>query len=104
MISIFHTIHLKNTFEQMEQTEKKFSKRRVIDFFIDLIIHVIANEKGLKYFEKNYLNEEKNEELKQWYKTNWVLVTAFIEIYIHYRSGYLLTATENLMQIANRQL
>ena len=65
MISIFHTIHLKNTFEQMEQTEKKFSKRRVIDFFIDLIIHVIANEKGLKYFEKNYLNEEKNEELKQ---------------------------------------
>lgn len=43
----------------MEQTEKKFSKRRVIDFFIDLIIHVIANEKGLKYLEEHYLNEEK---------------------------------------------
>ena len=61
MVSIFHSIHLKTTFEQMERTQKKFSKKRVLDFFIDLIIHLIANEKGLKYLEEHYLNEEKKE-------------------------------------------
>ncbi len=45
----------------MERTQKKFSKKRVLDFFIDLIIHLIANEKGLKYLEEHYLNEEKKE-------------------------------------------
>ncbi len=66
MISTFHTIQLKTTFEQMEQTHKKFSKKRVLDFFIDLIFHLIANEKGLRYLEKHYLNEEKKEEQKNY--------------------------------------
>jgi hypothetical protein len=30
-----------------------------MDFYIDLIIHLIANEKGLKYLEENYYNEVK---------------------------------------------
>jgi len=53
LISFFHSIQIKNTFEQMSQDVKKYSKKRLIDFFIDLMIHLIANEKGLKYMEEN---------------------------------------------------
>lgn len=42
----------------MEQSSRKYTKRRLLDFFIDLMIHLIANEKGLEYMQKNYLNEE----------------------------------------------
>lgn len=54
LISYFHSIQIKNTFEQMNQDTKKYSKKRIIDFFIDLMIHLIVNEKGLKYVEQNY--------------------------------------------------
>ena len=57
LISIFHSIQLKTTFEMMEQSSKKYSKKRLLDFFIDLIIHLIANDKGLKYMNENILNE-----------------------------------------------
>jgi len=60
LISDFHTIQLKNTFEMMEKSQKKYTKKRVLDFFIDLMMHVIANEKGLKYMEEHYLNEAKS--------------------------------------------
>jgi TetR/AcrR family transcriptional regulator, cholesterol catabolism regulator len=58
LISFFHSIQIKNTFEQMNQDTKKYSKKRLIDFFIDLMIHLIANEKGLKYVEENYNKTE----------------------------------------------
>ncbi|HEY6915257.1 MAG TPA: TetR/AcrR family transcriptional regulator [Paludibacter sp.] len=58
LISFFHSIQIKNTFEQMSQDSKKYSKKRLIDFFIDLMIHLIANEKGLKYMEENYNKTE----------------------------------------------
>ncbi len=58
LVSLFHSVQMKNSFELMEQAQKKFTKKRLIDFFIDLMIHVIANEKGLKYMQENYLNEE----------------------------------------------
>lgn len=60
LISDFHTIQLKNTFEMIEKSQKKYTKKRVLDFFIDLMMHVIANERGLKYMEEHYLNEAKN--------------------------------------------
>jgi len=53
LISLFHSIQIKNTFEMMQQANKKYSKKRLIDFFIDLMIHLIANEKGLKYMEEH---------------------------------------------------
>lgn len=59
LLSLFHTIQIKNTFELMEQSPKKYSKKRLLDFFIDLMLHLIANEKGLKYLEEHYLNEAK---------------------------------------------
>ncbi len=49
LISLFHTSQIKNTFKSMQESNKKYTKKRLIDFFIDLMIHLIANEKGLKY-------------------------------------------------------
>ncbi|MDD4994282.1 MAG: TetR/AcrR family transcriptional regulator [Paludibacter sp.] len=54
LIAFFHSLQVKKTFEQMAQDPKKYSKKRLIDFFVDLMIHLIANEKGLKYVEENY--------------------------------------------------
>jgi AcrR family transcriptional regulator len=53
LISLFHSIQIKNTFELMQQSNKKYTKKRLIDFFIDLMVHLIANEKGLKYMEEH---------------------------------------------------
>jgi len=58
MIAFFHSLQVKKTFEQMTQDPKKYSKKRILDFFIDLMIHLIANEKGLKYMEENYNKAE----------------------------------------------
>jgi AcrR family transcriptional regulator len=58
LISYFHSIQIKTTFEQMTHDATKFSKKRLIDFFIDLMIHLIANEKGLKYMSENYNKSE----------------------------------------------
>lgn len=58
LISFFHSIQIKKTFELMSQDSKKYSKKRLIDFFIDLMIHLIANDKGLKYMEENYNKSE----------------------------------------------
>lgn len=52
LISLFHSIQIKNTFELMEQSSKKYTKKRLVDFFLDLMVHLIANEKGLKYLEE----------------------------------------------------
>ena len=62
LISLFHSVQMKNSFELMEQAQKKYTKKRLIDFFIDLMIHVIANEKGLEYMKEHYFkDQEKNE-------------------------------------------
>jgi len=53
LISLFHSIQIKNTFEQMQQSSKKYTKKRLVEFFMDLMIHLIANEKGLKYMEEH---------------------------------------------------
>jgi len=52
LISLFHSVQIKNTFELMEQSSKKYTKKRLLDFFFDLMVHLIANEKGLKYLEE----------------------------------------------------
>ena len=57
LISLFHSLQIKNTFELMQQSPKKYTKKRLVDFFIDLMIHLIANEKGLKYMEEHYNKE-----------------------------------------------
>ena len=57
LISLFHSIQIKNTFELMQQSPKKYTKKRLVEFFIDLMIHLIANEKGMKYLEAQTLKD-----------------------------------------------
>lgn len=57
LVSLFHAMQMKTTIEMMQETQKKYSKKRLLDFYIDLLIHLIANEKGMEYVEKNYLND-----------------------------------------------
>jgi hypothetical protein len=45
LTSFFHSVQMKTTFEMMQENQKKYSKKRMMDFYIDLIIHLIANEK-----------------------------------------------------------
>lgn len=59
LASFFHSVQMKTTFEMMQEHQKKYSKKRMMDFYIDLIIHLIANENGLRYLEDNYYNEIK---------------------------------------------
>lgn len=59
LASFFHSVQMKTTFEMMQEHQKTYSKKRMMDFYIDLIIHLIANEEGLKYLEKNYYNDDK---------------------------------------------
>jgi len=57
LISLFHSLQIKNTFELMQQSQKKYTKKRIIEFFIDLMIHMIANEKGLQYMKDHSATE-----------------------------------------------
>lgn len=59
MLSFFHSVQMKHSFETMVQMQMKFSTKRLTDFFTDLMIHLIANEEGLKYVNENLY--EKNE-------------------------------------------
>ena len=54
LISLFHSIQIKNTFELMLHSPKKYTKKHLLEFFLDLMIHLIANEKGLKYMAEHY--------------------------------------------------
>lgn len=58
ILSLFHTIQIKNTFGLMLEENKKYTMKRLVDFFVDLMIHLIANEKGLKYIHEHYKNNE----------------------------------------------
>jgi TetR/AcrR family transcriptional regulator, cholesterol catabolism regulator len=55
LASVFHSLQIKNIFKQMQEYSKKFTKKRLVEFFIDLMIHLIVNEKGLKYVEDSKL-------------------------------------------------
>lgn len=60
LISLFHSVQIKNSFELMLHSSKKYTKKRLVDFFLDLMVHLIANEKGLKYMEEQNLKEPEN--------------------------------------------
>ena len=59
MLSYFHTIQMRHTFETMIEDQQLFPMKRVVDFFIDLMVHLIVNEKGLRYLEENYYDKIK---------------------------------------------
>ncbi len=53
MVSYFHSIQLKNVFEEIQNLDTKMKGKRMMDFFIDLIIRLITNEKGFEYIQNN---------------------------------------------------
>lgn len=59
MLSFFHSVQMKHSFETVTQMQMKFSMKRLTDFFTDMMIHLIANEEGLKYVNEHL--HEKNE-------------------------------------------
>ena len=50
----FHSIQIRETFEQMQKASPKITKKQLVDFFIDLIVRLITNENGYKYMNENY--------------------------------------------------
>ncbi|MGB4415173.1 MAG: TetR/AcrR family transcriptional regulator [Paludibacter sp.] len=60
LISLFTSTQLRSFFNLMIQSKKKYTQKRWVEFFIDLTIHIIANEKGLKYMNENYTSTEIN--------------------------------------------
>lgn len=60
LTSFFHSVQIKKTFEELDRASKKYSRKRVMEFLIDMIVHLIANEEGLKYIEENYYAEKKD--------------------------------------------
>lgn len=55
--ALFHAIQLNSSFQELAHLAKKKSKKEIIDFYIDLVVRLITNEKGLKYIKEN---SEKN--------------------------------------------
>jgi AcrR family transcriptional regulator len=55
LLTVFQSMkHHKHGFE--EKLFSKFSKKRVTNFFFDVYVRFIVNERGLKYYEENYYN------------------------------------------------
>lgn len=57
LVTLFHSLQMRQTFKEIQIHAPKITKKRLVEFFIDLIIRVITNENGLKYIEKKH---EKN--------------------------------------------
>lgn len=62
LISLLSSTQIRSLFNLMIQSKKKYTQKRWVEFFIDLTIHIIANEKGLKYMNENYTSTEINNE------------------------------------------
>ena len=59
LLSYFHSVQIRNTFETISKdSQNKFTLKRVTEFFIDMIIHLIANKKGMKYIEDNLVEKK----------------------------------------------
>lgn len=53
LISLFHSIQIQYSFEEMRKISPKINRKRLTDFFIDLVVTLITNENGLKYINEN---------------------------------------------------
>lgn len=54
LVSLFHSIQIRHTFDEMQSFTPKIPKKRLVDFFIDLIVKLITNENGYRYMVENY--------------------------------------------------
>lgn len=51
LISIFYAVQLKNSYKDILTIEPKITKKRLMEFYNDVTIRLITNDKGLKYVE-----------------------------------------------------
>ncbi|MDD3195501.1 MAG: TetR/AcrR family transcriptional regulator [Paludibacter sp.] len=59
LLSYFHSVQMRYTFDSVMENQKGISLKRVVDFFIDMMVHLITSETGLKYLEENYFDKIK---------------------------------------------
>lgn len=52
LIAVFHITLASNP--QMQEKAQKYSKKRMIEFYLDMMMHIITNENGLRYFHEHY--------------------------------------------------
>jgi AcrR family transcriptional regulator len=55
LTAMFFSIQIPNIFQTLEDS-KKYSKKQLFDFFIDLLLSLIVSEKGKQYIAENYNN------------------------------------------------
>lgn len=60
LLSVFHSIQMRNTIEDMHHLSQKYSSKRVMNFFIDMTLHLIVNDNGAKYLKDNYFSTNDN--------------------------------------------
>lgn len=53
LVSIFHSIQLRNFHREIRDYVPEIAIKRLNDFYIDVVVRLIANEKGLQYIEEN---------------------------------------------------
>ncbi len=58
LMSLFHTIGINGSLREIQEKTQKYTKKRMIEFYIDMVMHLIANEKGLQYFHEHYNKNE----------------------------------------------
>lgn len=57
LISVFYSMQIRNTFIELSNTPKKYSKKQLLDFFIEMIFRLIVTDKGQNYLKDNYYTE-----------------------------------------------
>jgi len=55
LTAMFFAVQIPNAFKMLKDS-KKFSKKQLLDFFIDLLFSLIVSEKGKQYLAENYNN------------------------------------------------
>lgn len=55
MISLFHSLQKNTLLQMMDTDDMKITRKQLVDFYIDVIVRLITNEKGLKYIQEKIL-------------------------------------------------
>ncbi len=55
--SIYHVIQLNNSYKDILNHSPKIPVKRITEFYVDMIVRLITNEKGLKYVEEQILKD-----------------------------------------------
>lgn len=54
LIAVFHTTLINCSQDKIQEKTQKYSKKRMVEFYLDMMIHMIANQEGLRYFYEHY--------------------------------------------------